>query len=272
MERYEQTALVTLKLLTKLLAKDNLDKFETILNKLIKVLQDGRVKGDLLSSMILTIVEISVHIRLRALNYTSIFIPILLNIFDQLDKQDHLLLLSCLTSLHKILEFQSVFISLFLKDILITICKLSDSSMAQDLKFDNIGSKLQLVKHTISKLVPLRVLLEKSPDAYDVLFHDPNNRCQRIMNLMNILLNAFKETSISDINSLQKPFVTLCIKSLNFRFDVSTDAEELFDVKRLVHTWTILGSIGFPMGDIKNFTLFENLISKNSKLLTFRIL
>ncbi|KAH9488295.1 HEAT repeat-containing protein 1 [Bulinus truncatus] len=169
-----QIALYSLKVMCRVLG-DKHDKLSEILQLCIKVLSRHNDNGMVSASSLLCVAEVVGCLKLHTIEFLTQFMPLVINhLKSPVITQHEVLLLAAITSLQKIVESMSAFLSPFLMDIIVQVCLISSCVESQSDAHRPIV--LQKIKHictTLSTMTPTRTflpVLEKSLKALDNKF------------------------------------------------------------------------------------------------------
>lgn len=151
-----QTALLSLKLLSKKLAASHPEKFVQILEYVTIVIKSGLVQGNILASIVLCLAELCSSLRAHSISNLNKFMPALIKVLKNLKTQDtpDLLLLSVVTAIQKILDNLALFLSPYLEKLLVEFCGLY-TNFSVDKEAENLGA-------FGSKLISIRQKLGES--------------------------------------------------------------------------------------------------------------
>ncbi|XP_039278658.1 HEAT repeat-containing protein 1 [Nilaparvata lugens] len=173
-----QTALISVKLLARKIASVYPDDFQEALELMTKLVQEG-VKCESSEEMavtacaILCVAELLSCLGLKAIAQLPRFMPALIGILAATSATPNVpefLLTSVITTLLKILEYHSNFISPYLSDILMELALISAKFEKQtDTKSDVINLKMNSVLTNISEKVPMRIIVPAITASYSDL-------------------------------------------------------------------------------------------------------
>lgn len=189
-----QTALLSLKLIVKAVASEDMEKYVMVLEFVTNTIKSHRAEGYLLSSLILCLAELCVTLRARAIEHLPNFMPVLLKILKQEKNQDYptLLCLSLLTTIQKIFEVLPLFISPYLKKLLFEISQLNGkwTDATDDPKLSPFVQKLKIIKLKLAENIPSRILIPAIEECYSDIIQ--KNKLESIGPIMEILSENLK--------------------------------------------------------------------------------
>ncbi|KAJ8670534.1 hypothetical protein QAD02_001793 [Eretmocerus hayati] len=225
-EVIQQTALITLKLLAKLLASKHPDVFKSVLDLSTELVK--KREGVVLGSAVLCVAELCSSMKVHALASLNKFVPPVLKLLDKHCRQEipDILTISIVSALQKIVESLGNFLSLYLDQLLFELARLNflyhDSEHA---KIGLVVSRLKATMQKLSSCIPLRVLLPAINKTYDALLVKKSFQC--IPPLMSILAESFSAVQSSELTSALPDLATFFLKVLQFREDVKISKGEM---------------------------------------------
>ncbi|XP_072401765.1 HEAT repeat-containing protein 1 [Diabrotica undecimpunctata] len=214
-----QTALLSLKLLVKLLARQEPEKFVQILDFITGVLKSGKAQNNVLASVVLCLAELCIHLKGHAIASLPDFMPILIKILKQQKHEEvsSVLLKSLITTIEKILNSMPLFLSPYLEKLLIEVSQLmSKWNLNKDeQKVQQLSTKLNSIKQKIGTTIPLRILLLPIENCYNTLV--ARNYFHATSSLLNILAESITNTNGLDVNSNLNELTNFFLNILKFR-------------------------------------------------------
>ncbi|XP_059617270.1 HEAT repeat-containing protein 1 homolog [Phlebotomus argentipes] len=218
----QQVSLIAVKILSKILAENQLETFKSLLAQLISILKKYKsLQPIILASIVLSIAEISANLRVHALSGLSIFMPIFLQIL-KVQSQDNesvdMTTVSIITALQKVIDTLPLFLSPYLEKMLTLISKIRvkvQKFEPQDAKTASILTKIDTISHKISSFIPLRILVPAVESSYSQLIDD--NATDAVVPLMGILSESFVDVPSKDIASIQGELSEFFLRALKFR-------------------------------------------------------
>ncbi|PVD23736.1 hypothetical protein C0Q70_17009 [Pomacea canaliculata] len=125
------------------------------------------------------------------------------------------LMLSCITSLHKVVDTLPHFLSPYLLDLLIQVCHLSSViDVSAGGQKAQIAQRLKLISHSIATAIPARVLLPVITNCYTKLLEDKQ---ESVKSLLIILDEHIQKMSREDINMAYQQLLAFFLSALDFR-------------------------------------------------------
>ncbi|XP_031838490.1 HEAT repeat containing 1 homolog l(2)k09022 [Nomia melanderi] len=225
-EIVQQTVLITLKLLAKLLAPENPTMFKPILEMTTELLKTK--EGPVLGSAALCVAELCSSMRIHAIHSLNKFVPSILQLLENHCHQDvpDVITVSIVSALQKIVESVGNFLSLYLDQLLFELARMN--SLYTDTEHPKIGivvSRLRATTQKLSSCVPLRVLLPAVNRTYITLFTKRSYYC--IPALMTVLAESFNNVQPADLRAAIPDLGTFFLKVLQFREDISNSADDM---------------------------------------------
>ncbi|XP_011298261.1 HEAT repeat-containing protein 1, partial [Fopius arisanus] len=218
-EVIQQTALITLKFLAKFLAADNPLKFKPVLEITIDFLRTK--EGPLLGSIVLCLAELCGTLRTHVIPYLSRFFPAILKLLKTRCCQESpdVVTISIVSALQKIVESVGNFLSLYLEQLLLELCKLSTLYADSDHpKIGIIVSRLKIIRQKLVSCIRMRVLLPAVEKTYTSLLKTQCYQCIPV--LMGILGESFGSLTSQDLQGAIPEVTTFFLRVLQFREDV----------------------------------------------------
>lgn len=238
-----QTALLSLKLLSKKLAQDNPEKFTQILDLVTNLIKSPRIQGNIMASLILCLAELCNTLRAHAISSLNRFMPTIIKVLkaQQLEESPDLLLLSIVTAIQKILDSLSLFLSPFLEKILVEVSMLASHFNVKDneQKLGTFGSKLVGIKRKLGSLIPARVLIPAIESSYTTLTKKGNFKSIGL--LMDILSENISNLNNQDVQTNLPELTQFFLSTLQFRVDGNASLVEANQVEsHIIHALTTL--------------------------------
>ncbi|KZC12962.1 HEAT repeat-containing protein 1 [Dufourea novaeangliae] len=222
----QQTVLITLKLLAKLLATEHPTVFKPILEMTTELLTAR--EGPVLGSAVLCVAELCSSMRIHAIQSLNKFVPAILQLLEHHCHQDvpDVIVVSIVSALQKIVESVGNFLSLYLDQLLFELARLN--SLYTDTEHPKIGivvSRLRATTQRLSGCIPLRVLLPAVNRTYVTLLSKKSYRC--IPALMTVLAESFNSVPPADLSAAIPDLGTFFLKVLQFREDITNTANDM---------------------------------------------
>lgn len=221
-----QTALLTLKLLVKILAYENPEKFIQILNYITGLIR-FKLNKNVLASLILCLAELCSTLKVHSLPCLSEYMPSILKIFKSARKQENsdLLILSLLTAVQKILDDLALFLSPYLEKLLIELSILAGKYEESS----SLMNKLIVIREKIGTSIPIRVLIPAIEASYGTLLSKKEFKC--VAPLFAVLEGSLSNLDISEIQGNLPDLTTLFLNALQFRVDGVATYKEANEVE-----------------------------------------
>ncbi|XP_013379865.1 HEAT repeat-containing protein 1-like, partial [Lingula anatina] len=214
-----QTALYSLKLLCKCLGKDGPAAFTKlfVLSTTIFLESGASTASPVAASALLLLAELCSVLKAHAIPFLPRFMPGLLKVLQNEENllSNDLLLLSAVTTLHKVVESLPHFLSPYLEEVLLRVVQLSCLE-SEDHHKSQLHLRLRAVRHNLSTVIAPRVLLPAVTHCYDSVVQQQKS-C--IIPLMSILEGHLSSMSKDDLNSHHNQIVTFFLTALDFRMN-----------------------------------------------------
>ncbi|RZF32205.1 hypothetical protein LSTR_LSTR004068 [Laodelphax striatellus] len=214
-----QTALISIKLLARKIASLYPDDFQEALDMLTKLVQEGsrcetNEETAVTACAILCVAELLSCIGLKAIVQLPKFMPALMSILSATSATTNVpefLLTSVITTLLKVLEYHSSFISPYLSDILMEVALISAKFEKQtDSKSDVVNLKINSVLTNISEKVPMRLMVPAIVASYSDLLE------KREFAALPVVLSVLSSSSQQQ-HHLKSIIQSFLMKVLSFR-------------------------------------------------------
>lgn len=227
----QQMSLLAIKLISKLLAHKYPAKFKYIMETLIEVLRSNEeVPRILLATVLLCLSEICSNLRAHSIAYLPNFMKIFLNILEKHATAqtfpNDTVLVSLITALFKIIGTLPLFMSPYLADLIVKLCRIwdrVDNQVEKDVRLSTILSRLTAIWDKLSSTLPMRVLLPSIDRSYIQLIS--NGKYNGVAPLMILLSKTFDQQDASTIAIFMPDITSLFVTALQVRDDSSTDID-----------------------------------------------
>lgn len=183
----QQTALISLKLFVRNIGEDQTEIFIDILEQLMSVLEKQH-EPPVTASLILCIAEMCSILKAHALTVLPTFMPKLVSCMKTFKSCD-VITLAVISSLLKVVEHLSMFMSPYLVDILAEVCILDTADWADTGKGVAIRTKLGYLKTKLSNDIPGRILVTSVASCFTQLIASDNY--QATATLLTLLGESF---------------------------------------------------------------------------------
>ncbi|XP_018306270.1 HEAT repeat-containing protein 1 [Mycetomoellerius zeteki] len=223
-EIVQQTVLISLKLLTKLLAIDRPAIFRPILDITTELLESKN--GPVLANAALCVAELCSSMRTHALYSLNKFVPAILKLLKTHCYQNvpDVIVISIVSALQKIVESLGNFLSLYLDQLLYELTMLSSQYTNTDHpKASIVISRLKATTQKLSSCIPLRVLLPAVNGTYQLLLDKKSYIC--IPSLMSVLAESFDSMPPTELKVEVDNLANFFLQVLQFRERIEDNME-----------------------------------------------
>ncbi|KYN42476.1 HEAT repeat-containing protein 1 [Trachymyrmex septentrionalis] len=223
-EIVQQTVLISLKLLTKLLAIDRPAVFRPILDITTELLESKN--GPVLANAALCVAELCSSMRTHALYSLNKFVPAVLKLLKTHCYQNvpDVIVISIVSALQKIVESLGNFLSLYLDQLLYELTMLSSQYTNTDHpKASIVISRLKATTQKLSSCIPLRVLLPAVNGTYQLLLDKKSYIC--IPSLMSVLAESFDSVPPTELKAEVDNLANFFLQILQFRERIEDNME-----------------------------------------------
>ncbi|CAH0557807.1 unnamed protein product [Brassicogethes aeneus] len=235
-----QTALLSLKLISKSLATQDPERFVTILDYITVLVKSVKASPNVQASIVLCLAELIANLRAHAISNLHSFMPALIKILKHQKSQETptLLLLSVITAVDKVLDSLPLFLSPYLEKLLfelsILMCHWGSSTEEQKLQ-----PKLLSIRQKIGSVIPSRVLIPAIEKCYDNLIE--KRQFKAISSLMDILGENMTNLKGPEINSNLQELTAFFLNALQFRSNGNCSLSEANEIEgHIIKSFTIL--------------------------------
>ncbi|XP_022820485.1 HEAT repeat-containing protein 1 [Spodoptera litura] len=222
LELNQQTALLSLKLLTRMLASENPEPFKDVLETVTDYTCNPNIAGNVMASVVLCLAELCSNLKAHALASLRKFMPALIKVLKKQRKAEtqELVLLSTVTAIAKIVESLPLFLSPYLQKILYeySILLAKWQSLDQECsKVSAIVSKLLTIKKKIAGSIPPRVLIPVVNQTHQMLLEKED--FDAVGPVMSVLADSFANVTTADFTALQQDLTSFFLTALQLRSD-----------------------------------------------------
>lgn len=222
LELNQQTSLLSLKLLTKMLASENPEPFKDVLETVTEYTCNPNISGNVMASVVLCLAELCSNLKAHALASLRKFMPALIKVLKKQRKAEtpELVLLSTVTAIAKIVESLPLFLSPYLQKVLYEYSILLAKWQSQDQecsKVSAIVAKLLTIKKKIAGSIPPRVLIPVINETHKILLEKENY--DAVGPVMSVLADSFANVTTADFTALQQDLTTFFLSALQLRSD-----------------------------------------------------
>lgn len=231
LELNQQTALLSLKLLTKMLASENPEPFKSVLETVTNYTCNPNIPGNVMASVVLCLAELCSNLKAHALVSLRQYMPALIKVLKKQRKSEtpELVLLSTVTAISKIIESLPLFLSPYLQKILYEYSILLAKWQSQDQECSKVSAiiaKLLNIKKKIAGSIPPRVLIPVVSTTHQQILE--KEEFAAVGPVMSVLADSFANVTTADFTALQQDLTTFFLTALQLRSDsvnMNIDAE-----------------------------------------------
>ncbi|XP_068621237.1 HEAT repeat-containing protein 1 [Battus philenor] len=218
----QQTALLSLKLLARMLAADNPEPFKSVLEIVTDYTCNPSISSNVMASVVLCLSELCGNLKAHALASLRKFMPALIKVLKKQRKSDvqELVLLSTVTAISRIVESLPLFLSPYLLKILYEYSILFAKWQSYDQecsKVSAIVTKLSNIKKKIASSIPPRVLIPVANATYRLIVDKESY--DAVGPVMSVLADSFANITAADFTALQQDLTTFFLSALQLRSD-----------------------------------------------------
>ncbi|XP_067620823.1 HEAT repeat-containing protein 1 homolog [Eurosta solidaginis] len=229
----QQTALIAIKLLSKMFALQHIQEFKSILGHLIKVLKERtKISKIVLATVVLTIVEISSNLKAHSLALLPKYMPKMIEILQdqanlvQAQPPDNVCM-AIITGTQKLFESLPLFLGPYVIDVITALSTISANISKQQNERDQRSTtalqRMSTIWTRIASDVPARILIPSCEKSYNQLMSRRNYADIGV--LMQLLTQCINKTSSADLSAVQSELSAFFLHALEFRFQVKDDCE-----------------------------------------------
>ncbi|XP_014226389.1 HEAT repeat-containing protein 1 [Trichogramma pretiosum] len=226
MEHIQQTALISLKLLAKLLAGKHPEDFKSVLELTTNLVK--KREGGVRASAVLCLAELCSSMRVHAIQALNKFMPALiklLNAYPHVEVPDATTV-NLVYALQKIVESIGNFLSMYLDQLLSGLSKLSNFyARSEHAKSAMLITRLRATTQKLSSSTPLRVLLPAAEKTYNKMLEAKNY--QHVPALMTILAESFGSVKNTELSHAVPDLTNFFLKVLQFREEVTVNDSDM---------------------------------------------
>ncbi|XP_054745117.1 HEAT repeat-containing protein 1 homolog [Anastrepha obliqua] len=229
----QQTALIALKLLSKMFSLQHIEEFKEILTHLIKVLKKrSQVSKILLATVVLTIVEISSNLKAHSLALLPKYMPQIIEILqDQAklvqDQPPDNVCIAIITGTQKLFESLPLFLGPYVVDVITALSTISANISADQYERDQRSTtalhRISTIWSKIASDVPVRILVPSCEKSYRKLMAAHNYADIGV--LMELLPECINKTASADLSAVQSELSAFFLHALEFRLQVQGKCE-----------------------------------------------
>lgn len=215
-----QTALYSLKLLCRSFGSDHQEAFVPVLLKTVDIVTSPEEEKNVTGSALLCIAEVVSTLKALAIPQLPRLMPaVLLTLTDRKELlTNEIYLLSAVTALQRVTETLPHFISPYLQDTTLQVCRLTRLVEASSSSSSSVTAQLSVrlasLRSTLATKLPPRVLLPTVTKCYSVMVVD---RKDQLGALMSILKEHIAHMEKDQLNFHQSELTTFFLTALDFR-------------------------------------------------------
>ncbi|KAM9838096.1 HEAT repeat-containing protein 1 [Aulostomus maculatus] len=216
-----QTALYSLKLLCRNFGSDHQEAFVPVLLQTVELITSPEEEKNVTGSALLCIAEVVSTLKALAIPQLPRLMPAVLHTLTERKEllTNEIYLLSAVTALQRVTETLPHFISPYLQDTTMQVCRLtwlmvdSSSSSSSSAK-SQLSVRLASLRSTLATRLPPRVLLPVLSRCYSVMVVD---RKGQLAALMSILKEHLSHMDRDQLNNHQSELTSFFLVALDFR-------------------------------------------------------
>ncbi|XP_034534761.1 HEAT repeat-containing protein 1 isoform X2 [Notolabrus celidotus] len=271
-----QTALYSLKLLCRNFGSDHQEAFVPVLQQAVEVVMTPEEEKNVTGSALLCVAEVVSVLRALAIPQLPRLMPAVLQTLTDRKEllTNEIYLLSAVTALQRVTETLPHFVSPYLQDVTLQVCRLTrlveSSSSSSSSSSTQLTTRLASLRSTLATKLPPRVLLPTLNKCYGNLVED---RKAQLGALMSILKEHINHMEKDQLNAHQSELTSFFLTALDFRAQhCQGDLEKTVEVEG--HVMDCLVSMVMKLSEVTFRPLFFKLFDwsksdSNDRLLTF---
>ncbi|CAH1776175.1 unnamed protein product [Owenia fusiformis] len=211
-----QTALFSLKMISKVFGEDNPETFKPVLAAVTTLFSKEESNPQLAASALQCLAELCDSMGPHTLPYMGKFMPALLKVLKhQADGSNELLQLSAVTALHKVLFNLHNFISPYLAEVIKRVIAISSAPSKESSAYRvQLQLRLKAVKQRIAAAIPARVLVPTIESCYSNIV---DKDVSRVQSLLEILGDHITNLNKEDLKSYHSAIFNFFLVVLDYR-------------------------------------------------------
>ncbi|KAK6619287.1 hypothetical protein RUM44_003669 [Polyplax serrata] len=226
----QQTALLTLKLLVKVLCSEHVETFKKVLIDICEILKSNKVEGPLMGSVMLAIAELVTSLKAHSVSELPVFMPLMLKEFSKNSSPtrfNELGLNSITLAIHRVVDVMPNFLSPYLDSILFSVCTVSVRALDKP----DLSKKLSQIRQKLGANVEHRILIPAIRRSYTKLIE--SEEYESTAPLFATLSSSF--AAFPDVSKIVPEISQLFISALSFRSDCDVESKdvELGDIDKV---------------------------------------
>ncbi|XP_057682312.1 HEAT repeat-containing protein 1 isoform X2 [Corythoichthys intestinalis] len=201
-----QTALYSLKLLCRLFGATHREEFLPVLLRAVEIVMSPNEEKNVTASSLLCVAEVVGALKALAIPQLPRLMPAVLQVLT--DRKDlltnEIYLLSAVTALQRIAETLAHFISPYLQDTTLQVCRLTrllqdspTSSSSSSSATSQLSVRLTSLRSSLAIKLPPRVLLPVITGCYSVLVADKQDQLEALMSILKEHLGNMEREQLS---------------------------------------------------------------------------
>ncbi|CAN8001191.1 unnamed protein product [Ixodes hexagonus] len=239
-----QTALLSLKLLIRMLGPDHHAEFAQVFDVVAELLETEDLNPVLRSSALLCFAELCHSMPTATIVHFGRLMPLFLDELQDEESRPEVVTLALVTALHRLVESLSPFLSAYLTVILVEVCSLYADIADGGTHVAAIKQRLDAVSAHLGQNVPLRVLVPAIEDSFASL--DDTVAVGHLMSILNQLISSVEK---SDLKGHLPQLQELVLKLLSYRMDhPELPAKEVDSVEDSVVG--VVNSLSFKLSEV----------------------
>ncbi|CAH3846554.1 unnamed protein product [Pieris brassicae] len=232
LELNQQTALLSLKLLTRMLASKDPEAFQPVLELVTDQTCSSGIPPNVMASIVLCLAELCANLKAYSLSSLRKFMPALIKVLKTQRKAEtpELVLLSTVTAISKIVESMPLFLSPYLQKIIYEYSILSAKWLNNDQECNKVSaiiSKLLTIKKKLASSIPPRVLIPVANETHKLILN--KQKFDAVAPVMSLLADSFANITTADFTALQQDLTSFFISALQLRCDAGDIDADLID-------------------------------------------
>lgn len=210
-----QTALYSLKLLCRSFGSDHQQAFVPVLVRAVEILTSPQEEKNVMGSALLCVAELVSTLKALAIPQLPRLMPAVLKTLSDRKEMlsNEIYLLSAVTALQRIAETLPHFISPYLQDTVLQVCRLTRVAEKASAS-PQLSLRLASLRTTLATKVPPRVLLPTITKCYGKMVDSKQNH---LGPLMGILKEHIGQMEKDLLNSHQSELTSFFLTALDFR-------------------------------------------------------
>ncbi|XP_061612470.1 HEAT repeat-containing protein 1 [Phyllopteryx taeniolatus] len=215
-----QTALYSLKLLCRLFGPARPEAFVPVMLRAVEIVESPHEEKNVTAGALLCVAEVVGALKALAVPQLPRLMPAVLHVLT--DRKDlltnEIYLLSAVTALQRVSETLAHFISPYLQDTTLQVCRLTrlleDSSSSASSATNQLSARLASLRSSLATELPPRVLLPVVTRCYNVMVVDKKDQLGALMSMLKEHVGHMEREQLS---SHQSELTGFFLAALDFR-------------------------------------------------------